>query len=62
MFYINVVMERTRTSLPYDSLSSSSIIDALCPFGVPQVRSSIPDLPIRPVGLSDEDMLRVVVF
>jgi len=42
------------------AFSSSKMIDALWPLGVPKVRSSIPDFPIRPVGLSEEDIARVV--
>jgi hypothetical protein len=31
----------------------------LCPLGVPKVNSSIPDVAIKPVGLSEEDIKRV---
>jgi len=48
-------------SFPYASFSSSKIMEALWPFGVPKVRSSIPDLPMRPVGLWEDDMKRDVV-
>ena len=38
------------------------LIAALCPLGVPQVKSSIPDLAMRPFGRSEEeDIVRAVV-
>lgn len=41
------------------TFSSSRIMETLCPFGVPKVRSSMPDLAIKPVGLSEEDIVRL---
>lgn len=38
------------------------MMDTLCPFGVPKVSSSIPDLAFKPVGLSVEDMVRMNVI
>lgn len=42
------------------TFSSSRRMETLCPFGVPKVSNSMPDLAMRPVGLSDEeeDILR----
>ena len=38
------------------------LIEALCPLGVPQVKSSIPDLAMRPFGREEEeDIVRAVV-
>ena len=33
----------------------------MCPFGVPHVRSSIPEVAMRPVGRLVEDIVRCVV-
>lgn len=43
-------MDWTVYSFPYLAFSSSRMMEALWPLGVPNVRSSIPELAMRPVG------------
>ena len=59
MFSMMLMLWKVYSS-PYAAFSSSRMMEALWPFGVPNVRSSMPELPFRPVGLSEEDMVRAV--
>ena len=50
-------------SVPYAAFSSSRMIEALWPLGVPKVSNSMREVDLSPVGRSEEgeDMVRVVI-